>query len=180
MLTLYFHRRYIIYLDLVLIIFASIGLLSVANSKISPKRVFNKLIILFVLGISAAIMFKTAIELKPLITQQELLGISTLNNNLEKDARILLTDSYYAPWFKGWVDRDIIAPGMFDTDYLTFKQWELIWYGDPREKQNVLEELTRPTYIHIGKRTLGLSAFPNECFDDLSVPEMTLYKFSCK
>jgi len=177
---LYFHRRYIIYLDLILIIFSSYGLLSLVNSKIFPKDYLGKIMMILVLCIAGAKITKTSFNLDPLINEIELESISDLNYSLEQDASLLLTDAYYAPWFKGWLKREIIVPGIFETDILTYAQWNLLWYGDQEDKEGILDLFPSPTYVHVGMRTTGLTPFTGQCFKKMAVKEMNLFQYNCK
>jgi len=76
--------------------------------------------------------------------------------------------------------REIIVPVIFETDILTYAQWNLLWYGDQEDKEGILDLFPSPTYVHVGMRTTGLTPFTAQCFKKMAVKEMNLFQYNCK
>ncbi|MDP2940114.1 MAG: glycosyltransferase family 39 protein [Candidatus Omnitrophota bacterium] len=175
----FFFNRFIIFLDLVLIILASFGFSLLIENK---KKL--GILILVVLLLSAGILtFKEARDSKPLISEQELKIISYLNTT-EENALVMATSSYYSPWVLGYSGRKTIAPGLFDYNKHNKGQWATFWTASNlTEIKAFLDAYEKPLYIFIGKRQEdNLAQFGNtECFRLYSQEENNkIYEYSCQ
>jgi len=177
---LWFFRRFIIYLDLVIIIYAAAGLSDLMRDSFINRRiplgVLLCVVILFSLGIQLA---NLATETGPMISQEEFDAVLAIDDLVEPEAMVVLTDAYYAPWLRGWSETDLVAPGLFESDVLSYQQWEFIWYGDTEERLAIFRTFQPPLYIHQGTRTENLIPFDEVCFQPIEVTGTRLYRFDC-
>jgi len=175
-LKLYFFKRFIIFLDLFIIIYASLGFLALI---LKDNKRFRSILLICIILIGAGQMLMVAEAITPGVSQSELNEIKLVDQTVEPNATVVLTDSYYGPWFKGWVDKKIIIPGISGNDPFSYEQWEKIWYGDENEKVDILHSLDSPFYILIGNRTEGLNLDFLECFEQIPFQHMKLFRFDC-
>lgn len=172
----FFYNRFIIMLDIGLIILAGIGFsLLIKNYKKIG------IIITIILLISAGIMgTKEAINTKSLINNEELETIQYLNNT-EENAYVMATASLYSPYVLGYSERKTIAPGLFEFNKHDEKQWIKFWTTkDIEEIKQFLNEYEKPLYIHIGsKQPDNIKQF-NQCFTKYYEQNNNkIYKYTC-
>jgi len=146
-----FYNRFIIQLDIIAIILASAGLLYGIIIPLQKKRI-GLLITLLLLVSSGIITYNSAIDMKPLLTGTQLASIQKIPELTEEDAYVMAITSYYSPWILGYSGRKTIAPGLFDYDKWSIKEWRKFWYADSIEEiKDLLEMYDKPLYIFIGK-----------------------------
>lgn len=174
---LFFFNRYIIMLDLVMIILAASSLYMVIQNK---RKLGIFIAILLILS-SGIITLNEARSAKPLITQDELSLIMQLNST-EKDAFVMSTHSYYSPWVYGYSNRRTIAPGLFDYDKWNYSKWTLFWTSsNETEAKQILSVYKIPLYIFIGEKQPDyISKFNSSCFKKYAGEDSaTIYKYLC-
>jgi len=159
---LIFFNRFIIHLDVAMIILASLGFYHLLKSS----KIIGTTILFILFFSSLLVMNQNAAEAKPLIGGEELELIGKLNN-VEADAYVMSMSSYYSPWILGYSGRKTIAPGLFDYDRWDFEQWRNFWATGEKEKAvEMLGVYKRPLYIYVGKRDrINEEKFENACFD---------------
>ncbi len=170
---LFFHNRFIIYLDLFVIIYSALGF----DLLIREKKSFGLFLLISFIIITSIVITFTSINLKPLISEKEFNTIQQLNNILPKDSYIMVTSSYYSPWIKGWVNRPVIAPGLFNNDKLSKKEWLQFWNDKNRTKY--LNRYHKPLYIFIGQRQKQLR-FNSTCFKLILNKTDKIYEYECE
>lgn len=175
----FFFNRFIIFLDLVLIILASFGF----SLLIEDKKKLGILILAILLLSAGILTFKEARDSKPLISEQELKIISYLNTT-EENALVMATSSYYSPWVLGYSGRKTIAPGLFDYNKHNKGQWAAFWTASNlTEIKAFLDAYEKPLYIFIGeKQKDNLQQFDNSsCFGMYFQEENNkIYEYSCQ
>lgn len=161
---LIFFNRFIIHLDVAMIILASLGFYELIRSN---KRIGTVILFLMLLS-SLFVMHQNAIDAKPLISEKELKIIEQFNS-VESDAYVMSTSSYYSPWIQGYSGRKTIAPGLFDYDRWNYEEWKTFWATGEKEKAlSMLEVYERPLYIYLGERNwINETKFENECFEKI-------------
>ena len=174
---LIFFNRFIIHLDIAMIILASIGIYEIFKLK---NRFVTALLFILLLS-SALVMYQNINDAKPLINENELNIIKNFNS-LESNAYVMSTSSYYSPWILGYSGRKTIAPGLFDYDKWNFEEWET--FMTTLEKEKAVEMLAiyeRPLYIYFGeKKRINQTKFGNECFDKIfQENEIKIFKVLC-
>lgn len=148
---LMFYRRFYIFIDLILIMFAARVLVDYA--KMIKKERLGKLVIglfVFFLVLNFGRYF---FNIEPLISQAELAAIEDLQS-LPKDNFIMTISPYYAPWLYGFTDHKIIAPGMFENNLWNKIQWEQFWNTEDQTiRHQLLDQYNSyPIYIYLGEK----------------------------
>jgi len=161
----YFYNRMIIYLDIFIVIYASLGFYTLINDK----RSFGRIITYSALALSLVLIIIMSNSSKPLVNNQELTEIYSLNS-LPSNSTILVTDKYYSPWLKGWVDAKIVAPGLFDENIYGVDEWIEFWKGNNRE--TFINTYGHP-YIYVGEHQ------PQYIFDCELVMNKTTKLYKC-
>ncbi|MBI2629263.1 EpsG family protein [Candidatus Pacearchaeota archaeon] len=149
----FFFNRFIIFLDIVIVILASAGF-SVILEK-SRKIGILIFIILFISLIFSS--FSYSFGSKPLLNENELDTISQIFTISENEAFAMSTSAYYSTWVQGYSQRRTIAPGLFDYDIHNEQEWKDFWASNqPNLIKNFLEDYInkykQPLYIFIGER----------------------------
>ena len=167
LLGLFFHNRFIIYLDIFVIIYAALGFYSL----IQNKELYGKIITFGFIILFGYFMLVHAFDSKPLISSEEFEEIK----GISVDGSILVTDGSYSPWLKGYTDNLIIAPGLFEENKMDLNEWRLFWSGENQE--TFLNRYSQPLYVHVGERQNQLVL--GNCFELIFNGKTKLYKFVC-
>jgi len=156
----FFFNRFIIHLDVVLIILASLGF----SEIIKHKRKLG-IFVLVVLIISGGILiFKDSISAKPLINNNELNTIEHLNAT-EPDSFVMATSSIYSPWVLGYSGRRTIAPGLFDYNKQNEQQWFMFWDSNNISYiKDFMDAYQKPLYVFIGEQQKDNLGNFSQCF----------------
>ncbi|MBM3234021.1 hypothetical protein FJZ19_02915 [Candidatus Pacearchaeota archaeon] len=174
----FFFNRFIIHLDLILVIFSAFGF----SLIIEQKRKLGVLLLIILLLSGGILAYKEAINSKPLINSQELEAIKQLQNT-PKNSFIMATDSYYSPWVLGYSERKTIAPGLFDYNQHNQAEWIKFWISQNlAEIQEFMNKYQKPLYIFIGeKQQDNLKQFDNlGCFEKIYLSgNNSIYKYAC-
>jgi len=171
----FFYNRFIIHLDIALIILAAYGF----SIIIKHKKKLGIIILILMLFSAAFVTFNEATQTYPEINE-ELQTIEYLNNT-EENAYVMATSSIYSPWVLGYSNRKTIAPGLFDYNQHNEDQWNKFWTTtNITEIKTFLNTYEKPLYIFIGqKQKDNLNQF-NTCFEiykkDLN---NKIYKYTC-
>lgn len=174
---LFFFNRFIIHLDIALILFTGLGASTLLAQ--SPHRYYFVLILILVFS-AGILAFSTSAREKPLISSSELALIGKINQT-SQDSFVMSTSSIYSPWLQGYSSRRVIAPGLFDYDNHTKEEWMMFWNGDdlPYMKE-FLQPLQKPLYIFIGQRQKDFLANYPGCFSPyLQEGNSTFYEYKC-
>lgn len=173
---LIFYNRFIIHLDIAMIVLASVGFHELIKSS---KKVGSVVLLILVLS-SLLVTNQYANEAKPLISEDELEIIEQFNN-VEMNAYIMATSSYYSPWILGYSGRKTIAPGLFDYNKWNISEWKTFWEtGDKEKAAEMLSIYDRPLYIYLGERSrINETKFENECFGKIYQNKVKIYRVLC-
>ena len=174
----FFFNRFIIMLDLALILFASYGFYLLIENK-KKAGVIITIILLLSLGIFAV---KDSLNSTSLINNNELSIIQYLQNT-PNESFVMSTSSYYSPWILGYSERKTIAPGLFNDDEHNKLDWEKFWTTtNISEIKQFLSSYNRPLYIFIGEKQKNNLAQFNEtgCFEIYTQDNGNfIYKYLC-
>lgn len=174
---LIFFNRFIIHLDVAMIILASLGFYELIKFN---KRIGTAILLVLFLS-SLLIMGQNISGAKPLITEKELDIIKNFNN-VESNAYVMSTSSYYSPWILGYSGRKTIAPGLFDYDRWNLSEWRTFWETGEKEKAlEMLDVYEKPIYIYLGERSrINETKFESECFEKIFQENgAKIYKVAC-
>ena len=171
----FFFNRFIIMLDIALIILASLGIEILYNKN---KKLATIITIIFLVSLSY-VTISEAINTKPLITNEELDTIKELNNT-EENAYVMATSSIYSPYVLGYSNRKTIAPGLFQYNKHNEEEWIIFWTTDNIEEiKQFLSEYEKPLYIFIGKKQQDNLEQFEECFKLQNETRNKIYKYTC-
>lgn len=177
-LGLFLSRRFIIFADLFVILYAGLGMAFLVKTYIS-RRFARPVLLLYTAFLVVFIGAYVAKTGSAPIVQDEFAEIKLLRWT-EPDAYVLVTDNEYMPWVYGWSDRPTIAPGygQYDT-FWTIPEWHTFWESGYREvEKNLLLKLPRPLYIFAGDhQRMYAFDFSGECFTRIN---WRTYKFICE
>jgi hypothetical protein len=151
-LKLFFYHRYIIELDIFMLIFAGFGLSKFLEIIHHHKSYRNGALAAFIL--LAFVSATNAYLYKPFVSSQEFSKIRGFCETIEPNAVIMAADSYYAPWLHGYSCHTVFAPGIFEASRWSNAQWNIFWNGTKEERGKIMSE-TFPKdsiYIYIGKK----------------------------
>ena len=168
----FFFNRFIIHLDIALIILSGAGF-----SIIKQNKKMLPLIILLTLFISGGIIaFNESKNSKPLISEETLSLIEKIPEVTEDKAKILVISSEYSPWVKGYSYRTTIAPGLFDENKWDETQWnKFLSLTDKTQTKEMLSIYEKPIYMFAGTKN-----FNNPCFSIyLEETGGKIYKYDC-
>lgn len=176
---LFFYRRFLIYFDIVLLIFAGVGFLRLLSSSefIGDSR-FRYAFLSVVLLLMGAGVFNKAQMIRPLVSESQLADIIDIGDTLPDNALIIPLDSYYYPWFYGWTEQSIESPGIWGDDH-TVEQWESFWGGEAEFRLQFLSEYPRPLFLVQGPRSSELAPFDPQCFAESEFGRFTVYEVIC-
>jgi len=181
---LFFFNRYIISLDVAMVILAALGInVILLHRQRNTKTVGAAVSIVVIIMIIVASGVPTLIQansVKPLINDEQLHTIEWLAQNTEPDAYILAS-TYDAPWVLGWSNRRVIAPGLFHWNRHNKQEWfDFFETDDLREVKQFLNRYRGTIYIYYSRNEdsyLGLEKFDNECFNKIKDEQAVVYKY---
>lgn len=142
---LIFYNRFIIHLDLAMLIIAGVGASYVLQHKL------GKAALIMVVLISGYSIIHQAAADEPLISEEEWMFIKSIADRTEQDAIIVSTHRHYSPWLLGYSGREVLAPKLFG-DRIPEEAWIGLVSGDEEEIFSYLDELERPVYVYIGEK----------------------------
>ena len=179
---LFFFKRLIISLDILLIIFAGAGLnYGFLESKLISKKLASAAVILL-LASSGIILLEQVSHARPLVNEDQLEAVRWLALNTEPDAYVLAT-SYDAPWVLGWSERRVIAPGLFQWNIYNEQKWiEFLRTGDPEIAKEFLEPYNSSNiYVYHSKNRfnqMNLVKFEGSSFEKIEWKSVNIYKLN--
>jgi hypothetical protein len=172
----FFFNRFIIMLDIALIILAGAGF-SILISKHKNLGISILIILLFSL---AFVTINESLNTQPLISDKELETIQYLQNT-EENAYVMSTLSLYSPYILGYSNRNTIAPGLFQYNQHKEQEWQEFWTtNDINQIKQFLDKYDKPLYIFIGEKQLNNLKQFDSCFEIYYEKEKNeIYKYTC-
>jgi len=150
----FFFNRFIIHLDIALIILSGVGF----SLLIDKKKKFGIILVALMLFSAGFVSLDRARELKPLINENGLELIKSLEN---VDGKVMSLTSEYSPWVLGYSGKDVIAPGLFDENSWNESEWEIFWNSDNKDEiRELMGDYQGEIYLFSGTRE-----FNNPCFE---------------
>ncbi|MEK6884019.1 MAG: hypothetical protein AABY22_30595, partial [Nanoarchaeota archaeon] len=159
----FFFNRFIIFLDIALIILSGNGL-----HLILEKKKTLAIIIIIVLLSSALIMsYKESVDARPTIPGSIFGSID--NIIIPEDSYIISISSAFSPFLQGWTNNRIIAPGLFDYDiWHSEARWNEFWKD--LNASELKEEYSEDVYLFTN------NDLNTTCYQKKS---QNLYKWMC-
>ncbi|TAK58764.1 hypothetical protein EPO14_02980 [Patescibacteria group bacterium] len=145
-----FYERVFIFLDITLAGLAGYGIHSILSSVKSAwgtKQVFMPFMFLALfVGLFLGNLWNQVTSTLPLISNEQILRIEEIAKVIPAEATILTT-SDEAPWFEGWTNAHIAAPGMLNDNH-NLEAWTELWSGASTEQKiKFLDDFQKPLYI---------------------------------
>lgn len=165
--SLPFYQRIFVFTDVALIALAAYGI-DYFISKISfgqekawvPYGYF--VVVCLIIGLHLGNLKSQMSALRPLETDSNLQQISAIGA-LVPDNAILLTTNNEAPWYEGWTEAHIAAPGML-RDTHNFSAWVTLWSSTSTPEQTAfLNTFPKPLYISTLGNFAELIGIPPKC-----------------
>jgi len=175
----FFFNRFIIHLDIMLIIVASVGF----SLVISQKRNVGFFILTIMLMSSFIVIYNESSKAAPIVSEREIEAISYLQNT-EANAYVIATSSLYSPVVLGYSQRKTIAPGLFDDNKHSREQWIEFWKTNNltyiKQFMNAYKTNNNPLYVFIGEKQKDNIAQFKPCFDLVfNKNNNKIYKYKC-
>lgn len=167
-----FYQRVFVYSDIALTIAAGIAF-SYALEKIDLKEISTRsfisiLAISISLGLLLGTLWDQMRSIHPLMNAAGVTEITEIGRFLPSET-FILTTSDEAPWFEGWTNTHVIAPGML-RDTHNLESWMNFWSATSSEQKiSFLNDFQKPLYIaSIGDFSdlLGSTTIP--CLTDVA------------
>ncbi len=168
-LQIVFYRRFFVFLDVMVIIFAAVCLADIwtyVRGKSYRFVVYSLVILYSIVGLTRITDF--ILDKDPLIYPVELSGIEQIPTLVTDSEYIISINSMYAPWLRGYADKKVIAPGLFEYNRWNQQQWNDFWFSPNMDmKVDMLREYeispiyiyTGGTYFHMGSYSTHLMPF---------------------
>jgi hypothetical protein len=177
---LFFFKRLIIPLDIIVIMLAALG---IEYGLLQRRRMPRAITVLVVILLVVAAVIPTIDGVKdtrPKITEGQFEAVEWLQN-VEDDAYALAL-SHDAPWVLGWSGHRVIAPGLFEWDKHTKDEWfDFFAANDSQAARDFLDVYDSPIYIYYAKNTdncyLEFEKFDSEYFPVVYNEEAIIYRY---
>jgi len=168
----FFFNRFIIHLDIALIILAGLGF----SVLIENKKKLGSLILIIMLISAGFVAVNESRNVGQRIGEDGLEMIKNLNN-VEEDARVIALSSEYSPWVLGYSERRTIAPGLFEENVWDKREWERFWGSNNEEETRELMKRYGGGDIYL---FAGTKTFNNPCFTVyIENNGWRTYKYAC-
>lgn len=143
-----YQHRFLIYLDLALILFAAYPLFRLIQYFLSD-RAGRVLIAVLLLGFSMFVVFVIRKQ-RPQVFPNELEEIKAIASIAEPGAYSMVTHPLYTPWVYAFSGRILVAPGYLANQW-RLDHWEEFWAGsDDVRRHELLRLYRKPLYVFIG------------------------------
>ena len=178
---LFFFRRFIIPLDIAVVILAAVGIDYTLLRRRQVWKVGGVTAVVFLLVATGLPTVTAADTVRPLISEEQLGAIEWIRETAEDDAYVLAT-SNDAPWVLGWSGRRVIAPGLFEWNVHNKKEWLSFFTAkDPETAKEFLEVYDSTIYIYYSRtwgNYLGLEKFEGDYFRKVYDDGAVVYKYA--
>lgn len=177
-----FYQRIFPFIDLVIIILASLGIKTlfeyITKPNPSTKKIFRFTILLLILWLLTANtiqIYSQINKLQPLVSKEVIQDLESLSVVIPENASILTTTDL-APWVYGWSQNKVFAPGLINNPYSKIS-WEKFWgSSDEKEKKEFLSAYPKPLYLFIDKNSKYIYLPSETCGKKISE---FVYKYNC-
>lgn len=166
-----FYERIFIFSDVALAGLAGYGIHSILSSLKSAWGTKQALIPLSILALITGLFFgnlwNQVTSTPPLTSNEQISRIEEIGKAVPKEATILTT-SDEAPWFEGWTNAHIAAPGMLNDNH-NLEAWTELWSQEStEEKIKFLDDFQKPLYISTFYTLEDLIGMPPDCVHEVS------------
>jgi D-alanyl-D-alanine endopeptidase (penicillin-binding protein 7) len=179
-LHLPFYERIFIFCDVALVLFATYSaeylLAHIDLNSLSWRNSTPLIVLCLFAGLFFGTFWSQVKTLHPLISSDATRTLESINKNLPPDA-YLLVSADEAPWFEGWTNAHIAAPGLLHDTH-NQEQWEDFWNSTSTEVRTAfIRSFPTPLYVAMldpSSTPLGSTGIP--CLKEISP---NLYRSEC-
>ncbi len=175
---LVFFYRFIIPLDVSLVIFAGVGLLVLADCRGYPKlAIIFAIVLLFIAGLSAT--FLHSLSSAPQVGEGQIKAAEWLSS---ANGSYVIAESFDTPHVLGWSGKKVIAPGFLDWNLWSKSEWfEFMGGSDLNNTIKLLNRYNSTPYIYFSKlpeTVCRKEKFNNSCFENVyETGDAVIYKY---
>jgi hypothetical protein len=161
-----FYERLFVFSDVALALCAAYGLKEAVTVLLSDNEVKKKSIFFIILCISLGLLlgslWNQITSLNALVSNADIQEIGALNL-LIPTSSTLLTTSDMAPWYEGWTDAHVAAPGLLHDTH-NQEKWTAFWDAtSTNERIAYLGSFPQPLYISTLGNFSDLIGMPIPC-----------------
>lgn len=150
-LKLFFYNRFVIFLDIIFILYAGYAFSTLLAAK---RKLATALILIAVLSM-AITTGREALRAHPNISPEEYYFMKDIPSITEANSTILSNMVEDAHWLEALSQRPVAAPGLFNAGKWTRNEWTKYWHAENFTKiQELMDRFPRPLYIYLGEKSL--------------------------
>jgi len=164
MVQIVFYRRFFVFLDMVVIMYAGAFLADICLTVMYMKYKYIIYILIIVYSIiGIGYITYTLANKKPLLSRIEISKIQSVSSLVSDSDFVLSIDSMYAPWLRGFSDKKIIAPGLFEYNKWNREEWQIFWFSSDIDMKIEMLRMydVSPLYIYTGDSLFNLGPYGN-------------------
>lgn len=143
---LFFYNRYLIYFNILLIIFAAYGF-NYLETKVKISQFLKNLFKYFYLFVCLIFLFNVILQIGTLINENEMDALIWLDRNTDSSTYVAYNDKFYMTWIYGWNQGNVISHKDFEFNYIDFNK---LFAGDFSQLNNSYLE-NNDIYLFIGR-----------------------------
>jgi hypothetical protein len=180
-LKVLFFKRFLIFLDLSILFFASSGFYLLFNFLGNKKKIYKIFFLVVFILYSIFVSYKCFdyVDNKDtIISKDDAEAVSFIDYDLPEDSYLLSISSTYGPWLYGFTNDRVISPGLFENDKWSYNDWNIFWYSYDVTKVKKLFEVynVNEIYIYTGKK---FNQFGNFLATDDWCEHINIYLWKC-
>ncbi len=147
-LKLFFYNRFIIFLDIVFILYAGYA----ASTMLTAKRKLAIAILSIVVLSMAITTGREALKAHPNISPEEYSFMKNIQSITEQNSTLITNMVDDAHWLEALSGRPVAAPGLFNAGRWTRNEWIKYWHAENfAEIKALMDRFPRPLYIYLGE-----------------------------
>lgn len=145
-----YQNRYLIYLDLIFILFAAYPLVYIFQYFLRDRigRIAVSLLLFGFISYASYAIWNQEPQLFP----DELQEIKDIASIKDDSIYAMSTESLYTPWVYAFSGQPVIDPGYLPQNRWNYSMWQEFWYGKSDARRHELLRLyDKPIYVFVGK-----------------------------
>ncbi len=149
-LKLFFYNRFVIFLDVIFILYAGYAFSTILAVK---RKLAIALIIAVVLSM-AVTTGREALKAHPNISPEEYAFMKDIPSITEANSTLLSNMVEDAHWLEALSQRPVAAPGLFNAGKWTRNEWTKYWHAENFTRiQELMDRHPKPLYIYLGEKS---------------------------
>jgi hypothetical protein len=177
---LVFYNRFIVYLDIMMIVLAGVA---AAQMLTEHRKTTYVLMALVLISMGSIIVPAATKQSHHHISPEEYVFISGIPEITEANSSIISNMVEDAPLLVAYSNRTVIAPGLFGQGKWTLTQWTRYWTADSFGRvDDLMDQYERPLYIYLGEKSQrgDIGKFNSTCLTRIAQQDrMELLRYDC-